>query len=151
MGTEFRSYAYWVVKDKSKSIRLLKKTIFEKYFVDQLEINSLTFTFLCRWIPTNVYIGEHQRSTGDTAEKMHQVCKYKIREDYDSETDSNDRGEAYKAEKNIYFSFWCNSLWRQRYRIFVSLCHIKVVPPSSTFASFLVSSGFTVVENEDMV
>ena len=93
MGTEFRSYAYWVVKDKSKSIRLLKKTIFEKHFVDQLEINSLTFTFLCRWIPTNVYIGEHRRSTGDTAEKMHQVCKYKIREDYDSETDSNDIGE----------------------------------------------------------
>ena len=39
----------------------------------------------------------------ETAEKMHQVCKYKIREDYDSETDSNDIGKAYKVDKKIFF------------------------------------------------
>ena len=50
--------------------------------------------FLVDIFPKNVYVGEHRRSTtGDTAEKVHQVCKYEIHEDYNRFTLTHDIGK----------------------------------------------------------
>ena len=98
-GNKVRLHVLLLIKCKGKPIRLLKKTIFERYFLN-LRLILWYLRFCIDEFPKNVYVGEHRRSTtGDTAEKVHQVCKYEIHEDYDSETDSSDIGKSCETEK----------------------------------------------------
>ena len=81
-----------------KSITSLLGNSFQIFFKKILS-QSFNF-FLLDIFPKNVYVGEHRRSTtGDTAEKVHQVCKYEIHEDYDSYTYTNDIGKKHVTRR----------------------------------------------------
>ena len=89
-----------------KSITSLVGNSFQIFFKKILS-RSFNF-FLLDNFPKNVYVGEHRRSTtGDTAEKVHQVCKYEIHENYDSNIFTNDIGKNHVTrDVEIYFTLY---------------------------------------------